>query len=730
MRNRTFKLRDDETLYQMMRMYNNYSGQFRPFYNEQNELYDFTVAALQWDKAVRDQVRKEGRPANSYNLIRTIINVIFSVERDNRKKGKASPRHTANNNLANVVTQTLDYYMYRSKFDEAAVRVFMDQVIGRFGVYHLGWNYEGSEDDRGSLFVSSADPREFVFEPNFNDPIWEDSSMLYRKHQMNIDEILNRFALNDEEMETELMKEAAIFYQQDVKRDKWISKRLKALFSAVYETATGYSSGSGDNIYQNYLQWWDQSTGKFDILELHEKRTERRLIIPDSVRKRNLDITDVYFSMYKELEKKQPDGFTFDRNVVNELKKRYNLQGSPRADLAPRRFQTIVIPAFNIKIDERAYPMDTQTYVYIPQYCYDFHPDPLKLQSLMDDLKDPQADFNKSMSLILELTARYSNNGWVMDENAIAGLEADWQNNKIAPFRRVRAGYINQIKPEQSPKINDELIKRPVEMQQIMKVISNAEDEIRGNASQNVKSGKHFIAKEKRQAKSYTYILENRDRAQRAVHQLALDLIQHFATTQQVIRIVGEHGFQEGEAVTINQSSWSINETGQIVEKVLNDIDSEKFDIEITDEPYSASAQEEKYQKLGDLFNATAAVNPQKADALLDIFVEVGNFPKAEEILKAWQALKGGDPQQQQQQQMMQMIQQIMIKLGIEEKKADIAGKKLENAQKVENLKQSKAENILGMLGFGQQQEQKSGAGAQKNGKNGKAQAKKIPAGA
>jgi hypothetical protein len=687
-------------------MYQNYQGQFQELNQRQTKLYDFTVGDLQWDKDVREQLIAENRPANSYNLIRTIINVMFSVERDNRKKGVASPRTTGDNELASIINKTLDYFLYRGGFDEAAKRVFMDTIIARFGVYHIGWKYNGTEDDRGSLFVNSVDPREMIYEPNFNDPLWSDSSFLFRKHKMNIDEIINTFSLNDDEMELELMKEVSLFYESEQKRDKWISKRLKALFSAVYETATSYSSGTSDNVYKNYSQWFDITTGKFDILELHEKRTERRLIINDQTQGKVIDLTDIYQKEHQNLlADRKFDGFRFDKSVIGEIKNKYGLTGTPTADLMPRRFQTIVIPAFNMKIAEKAYPVDTQNYVYIPQYCYDYHADPLKTQSVMDDLIDPQADFNKSKSLILELLGRYANKGWIMDENAIDGLEEDWETNSIAPYRRVRAGYINMIKPEQGQTISPELVRMPMELQGLMKTISNADDEVRGNASPGVTSGKHFLAKEQRQAKSYTYILENRDRSQRAVFQTALDFIQHFATTQQIIRVVENDSFGK-ETITINQSQIGVDETGRIVETIINDIDAEKYDIEITQEPYSSSAQEERYAKLGELFNATAQLNPQKADALLDIMVKAGNFPNGEEIITAWEQATNPQPspEQQQQEQIANQLQMIMAQLGIEKEKAEIQKTHAETKRALSDASRNSFEqnhtvkNILGAL--------------------------------
>lgn len=709
MKNRTFKLRDETTLFEMMRMYTNVSQLFQPIYDEQTELYDFTVAALQWDKRIRSELRQARRPANSYNLIRTIFNVIYSVEEDNRKTTMTKPRTVGDNDLNDKISQTLAYYFYRAGFRRAQNRVFRDSITARLGVYHLGWRYDGTEDDQGSLFINAADPREFGFEPYFDDPLWEKTGFLFRKHGKSLEEILNTFALDDDDMLDMIMGEASMFFQQTDQKGKWISKRLKALFAAAYETVTGYSSQT-DNVFKNYLQWWDPLTGRFDVLELHEKRTERRIVIPDRRRKKLVDITDAYHSTYRKLNSREPDSYKFENELINKIKEKFMIDGNAKTELKPRRYMTAVIPAFNIKVSENVYPVDSKYYTYIPEYCYDEHADPLKVQSIMDDLKDPQADFNKAKSLILELLGRYANKGWVMDENAISGVEEDWYNNRIAPYKRVRAGYINMIRPETGQTISPELIRMPMETQGLMKIITNADDEIRGSRSPGVTSGKHFIAKEQRQAKSFTRILKNRDDSHHAVAELAMDFIQHFVSTQTILRITTDMipGLQEDKVVHLNQRAFTVDEDGKIAEKIINDVDAYKYDVIVSDEPYSGTALEDKYYKLGQLFNAAESVNPKKADAMLPIMVRVGGFSEANDILKAWQAAETPSPEQQQLQKIMTQIQLIMAKLGVEAQQlenkktaAEIENEKADTEKKQQEadaIPLDKATSILGEL--------------------------------
>jgi len=185
----------------------------------------------------------------------------------------------------------------------------------------------------------------------------------------------------------------------------------------------------------------------------------------DTKSQKQFNLTESYNGEYRDLTKNEPDGYRFDPEIINRIKDRYGLEGDAKTDLIPMRYMTTVIPTFNTKVNEQPYPFQTDYYVYIPEQCYDYHANPLKIHSVISDLVDPQADFNKSKSLILELLGRYANKGWVMDENAIDGLEGDWKTDRIAPYRRVRAGYMGMIKPEEGQTISPDLLRMPLELQ-------------------------------------------------------------------------------------------------------------------------------------------------------------------------------------------------------------------------------------------------------------------------
>jgi hypothetical protein len=690
MKERTWEIYDEDTIQEMMRLWTNLDPVFERLNAEQTRAFDMTVAADQWLREWKEAYEQKGRPVSSYNLIRKSINAINAVELANRKRVVAKPTGTGDAAMTEIVTPVLHHFLYGAGFDYHRTKVFNNSIIAKFGVYHIGWSF--AEDPLGTLTIDDCDPRTVRFEPNYADSTWEKAGYILRKHSMSLEELLNKFALDDLELQEALIQEAKFFFEFDPdKRNKWLTRKLKQLFTAIYETATG-SNPMSSSLPQKFLNWYDPLTGKFDVLELHEKRTERRLIVNDSKRNKDWDITDRVM---------MDDGVRYDGLKVEQLKETYGFDGDPRTNLKDIKYLTAVVPAFRCKVNDQPYPYEITGYCYKPQYCYDYHADPLKTQSVIDDLIDPQSTYNKAQSLKLELLWRYANNGWVLDANAIDGYEQDWESGHMAPFRRVRPGYMGQIKPEQHQNVSADLIRETQELPMLMETITNTGSAMEGRGSSQDKSAKHFIAKEQQQTKSFSYLFNNVDDAAIEVAKSSWKIIQFNVTIPRMFRIT-----QDDKAPTdikVNQRQLALDmETGRIITKIKNDITVGDYDFEMSKTPYSGNAKEMEFMKLAELFDAAVAVNPKKADALLPIMVEEGNYPYAQKILRAWEQSEAPSPEQVQMQELMSKVQEIMVKLGIEEKKATVEGLNLDNEKKVMELRAMAINNVLSKSSYKQ----------------------------
>ncbi len=686
MHKRNWKIQDEQTIFEMMRLWTNLDPIFDQINKDQTRSFDMTVANDQWLREWKEAYERKGRPVTSYNLLRQVINVINAVELSNRKRIIAKPTGDGDAELAETVTEVLLHFFHRTEFDWHRTKVFNNSIIAKFGVYHLSWSFEN--DPMGELEIDDCDPRTLRFEPNYSDPSWQKSGYILRKHSLSLEEILNKFALNDLELQEAIINEARMFFDYSPdKRNKFLSTKLKHLFTAVYESATG-SNPNSSNSPHKYFDWFDPLTGKFEVLELHEKRTERILLVHDSRRKKDMDITNLV---------KEKDGIRFNNELIEQVKHKYGLDGEPRTNLKDSKYVVAVIPAFRLKVNEQPYPFQIKGYVYVPQYCYDYHADIMKSQSVIDDLIDPQSAYNKAQSLKLELLWRYANNGWILDANAIDGYEEDWESGRMAPFRRVRPGYIQMIKPEQQQHISPDLINETKELPGVIELISNAGASIRGRQEPNEKSGKHFIAKKTQEEKSFSYLFNNVDGAARAVAESSWGIIQYNVTIPRLFRITHDQNIEPQNLMVNERQLMKDPETGMLIEKIKNDISIGKYDFVMDKTPYSGNAKEIEFAKLSELFEAVAEINPERANAMLPILVEAGGFPFAQKILEAWQQTEGPSPEEQQMQQLMMQVQQIMAKLGIEEKKAEVTGLQLDNEKKAQELRTITNQNNLGM---------------------------------
>jgi len=695
MKNRNWNLIDDDLLFDMMRKYANLDSIFNDINEEQTRAFDVTVARSQWLEKHRRAMEAQGRNISSYNLITQAINAIAAIELGTRKKIIAKPTGKGSDTeLAEVVSQVVLHFFDKTKFDKHRSKSFINKIIAKYSVYHIRWNYENN--NQGELEITTRDPREIRFEPNYADTTWQYANYIFDKPKMTVEDIIYKYATNDPEMRNAIMNEANLFFEQDKDRGKWLTRKLKSMLSAVYEVATNQQS----QLESKFLNWFDPFSGKFDVLELHEKRTELRLIYNDRKRQKRIDVTDVYQWEYKAKAGLTHDGMNYDNEILTGIKERYSIDADePREELETKRFVTAVIPAFRLKVNEQPYPYKSKTFCYIPDYCYDYHADIFKSHSVIDDLIDPQSQFNKAMSLNIELMWKYANAGWIMDANAIDGYEEDWQSGRLATYKRTRPGYMNQIKAEQLQQVSPDLIRTISEMPLLMEHLSQAGAALKGRSDPQEKSAKHFIARENQQEKSFGHLLDNSDNSQIAVAEYSWALIQYNVTTQRIFRITEDISGEPDFDMAVNQKVFAYDpEKGAIVMKIKNDITAGEFDFVFDKTPYTSNAKEIEFQKMAELFDAVVQINPKKADAMLPILVEAGSFPYAKKILEAWQQAEGGSPEQQKLEQLMQQVQQIMIKLGIAEKKAEVEGIVLDNQKKMLEIKQMAKDNVLGQF--------------------------------
>jgi hypothetical protein len=311
-------------------------------------------------------------------------------------------------------------------------------------------------------------------------------------------------------------------------------------------------------------------------------------------------------------------------------------------------------------------------------------------------LIDPQSDYNKRRSTMLEMLIRYASKGYIVQRDAIDDYESDWLEPEIGGIKRIKD--IGMYKVEEVQSVSPDLIRDAQESKILIDEISSVNKSVKGQAEFSNEPARAFIAKRDQGMQSLQHLYDNLDFSSKILFGNSIKLVQAFDTEEKILRLVNEDT-NEPEEVGINQEVQAISPYGEVVTQIMNDLSVGEYDVEISNAPYGNNAREVEYLKVLDLYNLVKEVDPQKAAQMFPIMVKLNDSSVKQELMKIF------SPEQQQQnltpeqQQAMQEEQQAMnmqrdlaleelalknekLKVEIEEKEIGNKGKLIENQGK------------------------------------------------
>ena len=658
---------DNEMVGNITNIYATLYAKFKPIFDEMNIAYNMTVSKNQWDSASKAELTEQGRPANAYNLISNVVKHFSSVEGGTRKQIAAAPRTPGDIQYSATMTKLLttlndavNYNYYRS-------RAFIDAIIAKWGWIRTAWSFE--DDPLGMLALDAINPMEIMFDMGYSDITLKKCNYVLYTPDMTLDQIIHQYATNDKDLLNAILEKGNTYFTQNQHdQKKFISTAIRTLISV----ASSYFTGGYSDEYNQTLRktdWFDQLTGKFKILELHERRTSRRMMLFDPDTNKNIDITDDVMG---------EDGYNEDEELVKQVMSKYPNAVEPTWGLQKQIWITTVIPALNLKVYDAPYAVQNGNFMFTPVFCYDFHADMSQTQSVVDELIDPQSDYNKRRSTMLEMLVRFSAVGYVVEEGVIDGFESDWESKKIGMYKRIKKGSMGKIQPETYPHIPPELFRDAEESKLLIEYISNTPKTVRGQGESSTETGVLFNSKKDSALQMVQHLYDNLDEANKAVGQNEVSNIQKFMKMERAFRIATD--FDKPEFLEVNKPEVAIQE-GKVIQRILNDVTIGKFDIVISEAPYGATAREVEFLKLVDLMKFAIEVNPQQAQQMLPIVIKASDSPYKSEIMEALGMMGEQKEQAQQTATAMQALEQAFQKLGLDKARLEVQNQMLQNEQ-------------------------------------------------
>ncbi|HEY6019903.1 MAG TPA: portal protein [Candidatus Paceibacterota bacterium] len=202
---------------------------------------------------------------------------------------------------------------------------------------------------------------------------------------------------------------------------------------------------------------------------------------------------------------------------------------------------------------------------------------------LVRNSKDPQRMVNFWDTALTESIALAPKAKWLMAEGQDEGHENEWAqaNIKALPVLRYKQRDINgeqapqplRLQPEPPPAgVIEAAMGAHSNLQRVMGIFDPSIGAPSGN-----KSGKALNAEAQQSDQSNFHYYDNLTRSIKHTGRIILDLIPKIYDAERVMRIIGDDG--KPELVTINQQTQQVDEEGQAIERVLNDVTIGQYDV-------------------------------------------------------------------------------------------------------------------------------------------------------
>lgn len=622
------KYEDLSTIFKLISVDRALRETFRPIDNERYRNFNMTVSDKQWDAEIKQALLEQGRPANTYNLISQVVKLISGKERGGRKKLNVVGRTGEDHYSATMMNKVLDWAFSANLYDYQKTRATLDAIIARWGIVYNNFSFE--DDPLGLPIAKRINPFRLRFDLDFTDLTMKDCNFIEDRSWLTLEEILTKYSLNDQALWEEIEEKSKPYLTEDNQRRKnaYVGTVLDRLDGASnYIRNEGLNRNNSDyrNILKNQdIEFFDPISNRFEVIDFHERVVAKEWHLFDPWTMKKYNVTNLIGSN---------DKYGLDNEKYQALRSQFEDPSSLKLTRAASKklHLTTGIPALNLVPQDKPYPIQNGNFMFTFFFAYDFHSDISETQSVVDEIIDPQSDYNKSRSAMLEILQHTANRGYQATEAAIKGHEQDWKNPAPGKMKMVNTGFFNEVKADDAIDIPVGLYNSANESKLLVEELGTAPKAAKGMAENKSESGSYFQLKAEKADDALAYLFDNISFSSMQVGRNMIDIIQKFVTQEREIRISDD--FSKPEFMRINERTWN--------GMVLNDVSVGKYDLEISLMPYGKTDRELEYFKLTDIIKFMKELNPQAAMLALPIWIKASDSPYRDELLTIAEKLGG-----------------------------------------------------------------------------------------
>lgn len=561
-------------------------GTLNPLYAkmlESNNMY----SSEQWtDRDAKNSRDKNIKPS-VYNFMKKNVDVLIGIQRQNRPALKVLPEESGDNTRAGIASIMLHHAMRKGNGYMATSQAMKDQIIS--GLSWLAPHIDFSRDPiNGDLRVVAESPFDIWFDPGTKEMDLSDCGYLFKRKAISKNMAIVAFPKFAKQIE-----ESTADYKSDYYVLEESGLKNKCVIKEMWQRKpTPYYTISVDN------QMTTMSEDKYNEM------------------KADIDMI------------KQVEGYVELRHTKNVM--------------------TLLITVNDIIVYDGPSIYKGDFYPYIPVWgFYNKSADSwaLKIQGLIECLKDPQREYNKVSSSITHYMLSSIHSGWQMDKNAVDDIRV-LTKGMSAPVIQVNPGKnIQRIQPPTMPDLMFNY--RNESMNNMMKIGLNAE--ALGFQS-GVESIKGMKMKTMQGMATVGELVDNFNYAFTTLGKIALSIMYQFYSIDKMVKILGA----EYQGITQDD---------------MLDLQSMEHDIEVDDTTYSPV---QKMYRLETKLNAAQyGIEGFEAE---DFFDDLDLDPLDRQKIQARTEERKAQAQAMEQQNAQAQQQLLMSKSASEQAKVENMG--------------------------------------------------------
>lgn len=565
----------------------------------------------QWEQADRDALKDQGRPALTFNRIKSIINIISGYQRENSARIKVNPEGGEDNVFSEVMDRTIKWIDKVGKLNYKLGYLFDDGLFCGKGFMEAVIDFD-NDPITGELKFKQLTPYQVKVDPDCREYDMNEGA----NYLVKVVRITKRRLL---ELYPEKRKIIEGFKKDDDSDEAMQINGESILMGKPQD------DDYGNEEPRNYIE--SMATEDHRVLNMDMKFTVKEYW--------RYKMVDKYFVVDEEGIPRKYD----TEEEANENKP----EGRKVIKRKQKEMWVSAMAGGWILQDEKS-PFEPffsgfPFFRYLADWAPNAESEILRVQGIVRSLKDPQREKNKAKSQYLHIINTQANSGWIADDNATTaeGFK-QLENMGAKPGIVIKKRPGTQLEKIQPSGVPAQHIAREEKADEEFKQISGVNPDLLGQ-QENTASGRAISLRIRQAVLALVRYFSNYKYTKEILGKFILDVIPMLFDAQKVVKIVGTKYMR----TTVNETYPQGLSEGHI-EAFMQMVKDNRYDVFVTEADQNSTIRFEIFQELSQLAQAGLPIPPE-------LLIDYMDLPNSEEVKQKIQ-------EYQQMQQQLALAQQ------------------------------------------------------------------------